>query len=466
MDGKPEPGASARLASFASALTLDAVPGEVIGHARNLILDALGCCIQGSTLPWTRLVRDMVLDEAGPAQSTIFGSQHRVSASQAVLVNATAGHAFEMDDIHRDSIIHAGSIVTPIALAIAEARNAMTGRHFLESVIAGYEVGTRVGSAASQSLLLKGFHPQGTTGTFAAGAAAARALNLDAKKTLHTLGTAASQAGGLMAAQEGAMVKRFHSGRAAQSGVYAALLSERGFTGIENVVEADYGGYLHAYSDDARPDRLLDGLGERWETAAVGYKPFAAVTSIHTALEALSRIIEQNNLTPSDIANIHAYVSEPTYQHCAWEYRSQSVTAAQMNLFYGLAVMALDGAAFVDQFDEDRIRDPQILEFISRIDATNDAEINALGPQSRHTARLVVTTVDGASHELTVSTRKGSPDNPLSQNEIEKKFRSNASSLLADSEIDELQSLVLRVDELENVTALLPFLSKSQESNN
>jgi len=430
------------------------VPAEVVAHTRYLILDAIGCCLQGSTLPWTGLVRDMVLAEAGPAQSSIIGSVHRVSASQAVLVNSTAGHAFEMDDIHRDSIIHAGSIVVPVALALGQMRGAMSGQHFLESVIAGYEVGTRIGSAASQSLLLKGFHPQGTTGTFAAGAAAARALELDPAKTLHTLGSAASQAAGLMASQEGAMVKRFHSGRAAQSGVYAALLSERGFTGIENVVEAEYGGYLHAYSDDPRPDRLLDGLGSRWETQAVGYKPFAAVTSIHTALEAMASIMSTHNLRPDDIERVDAYVSEPTYQHCAWPYKSQSVTAAQMNLFYGLAVMAIDGAVSAAQFTPERINEPQILNFIDRITATSDDTINAAGPAARHTARLAVTTRDQRVHELTLETRKGSPENPLGEAEVEDKFRANAGTVLNDDRVEELRNAVMGLAEARDTEAL------------
>jgi len=452
------PGASATLARFASELRLAQVPAEVIAHTRYLILDAVGCCVQGSALPWTAIVRDMVLAEAGPSQSTLIGTPHRVSASQAVLVNATAGHAFEMDDIHRDSIIHAGSIVVPIALALGEARGGMTGKHFLEAVIAGYETGTRVGSAASQSLLLKGFHPQGTTGTFAAGAAAARALELDPSRTLHTIGSAASQAAGLMASQEGAMVKRFHSGRAAQSGVYAALLSERGFTGIENVIDAEYGGYLHAFSDDPRPERLLADLGERWETAAVGYKPFAAVTSIHTALEALASIMSTHDLTADDIKHVDAFISEPTYQHCAWPYRSQSVTAAQMNLFYGLAVMAIDGAVSAAQFQSDRISDPRILNFIERISATSDAAINAGGPMARHTARLVVTAADGRTHELTVETRKGSPENPLTEADVEDKFRANAGTVLSDARVDEVFELVTGIDAVDDIGRLAACL--------
>src|SRR5205085_9417146 len=131
----------------------------------------------------------------------------------------------------------------------------------------------------------RGFHPQGSSGVFVSAAAAAHMLALDAQGTQHALGIAASQAGGLMAAQEGAMVKRLHSGRAAQSGVYAALLAQDDFTGITDVLEAGYGGYLSSYSGKPNAARVTDGLGTAWEAAKVGYKPHACVTSIHAALD-------------------------------------------------------------------------------------------------------------------------------------------------------------------------------------
>src|SRR5688572_3094076 len=165
----------------------------------------------------------------------------------AVLVNSTGGHAFELDDIHKESIVHAGSIATPVALALAERKGAVHGRDVITAMVAGYEIGHRVGNAATMSLFFRGFHPQGTSGVFVAAATAARALGLNAGEFQHALGIAGSQAGGLMAAQEGAMVKRYHSGRAAQSGVYSALLAQSGFTGIMDVLEAPYGGYLTTY---------------------------------------------------------------------------------------------------------------------------------------------------------------------------------------------------------------------------
>src|SRR5690606_13731165 len=148
--------------------------------------------------------------EGGAPAASLFGGGGRTSVSQAVLVNSTAGHAFELDDIHKESIIHPGSIALPVAVAVAEAAGKpVTGRDFVTAMVAGYEIGTRVGNAATMSLFLRGFHPQGTSGVFVAAATAGRLLELDAGAMHQALGIAGSQAAGLMAAQEGAMVKRF-----------------------------------------------------------------------------------------------------------------------------------------------------------------------------------------------------------------------------------------------------------------
>jgi 2-methylcitrate dehydratase PrpD len=171
-------------------------------------------------------------------------------------------------------------------------------------------------------------------------------LNLDADTFQHALGIAGSQGGGLMAAQEGAMVKRFHSGRAAQSGIYSARLAGDGFTGILDVLEAPYGGFLSSHTDKPNPRRLAEGLGTTWETLNVGYKPHATVTSIHSALDALLELMRDHDLEAGDIAGIEAGLSPMTHVHCAWEYKAQGVTAAQMNLYSAIAVIALrTGAA-------------------------------------------------------------------------------------------------------------------------
>jgi 2-methylcitrate dehydratase PrpD len=326
-------------------------------------------------------------------------------------------------------------------------------------MVAGYEVGHRVGSAATMSLFFRGFHPQGTSGVFVAAATAARALGLNAGEFQHALGIAGSQAGGLMAAQEGAMVKRYHSGRAAQSGVYSALLAQSGFTGIMDVLEAPYGGYLSTYSDKPNAARLTQGLGTTWETLAVGYKPHAAVTSIHTALDGLGEIMREQKLEAGDILKVEVGLSPMTHVHCAWEYKAQGVTAAQMNLYYGLAVIALDGVAFTDQYHEDRLRDPRILEFIERLTAYVDPEIERMGPAFRHAARVKVTTRDGRSAEKMPLHRRGSPELPLKPEDIEYKFRHVVRSCLAPADTDRVVALVHKLEQLDTTRELIAILA-------
>jgi len=447
------------LAAFASRLKFEDIPRDAVEHMKDCVLDSIGCCLHGVTLPWTRKVQEMVLAEGGLPAASIFGGGGRTSVSQAVLVNGTAGHAFELDDIHKESIIHPGSLAMPVAMALAESAGGASGRDLITAVVAGYEVGTRVGNAATMSLFLRGFHPQGTSGAFVAAATAGRMLGLDPAQMQHTFGITGSQAGGLMAAQEGAMVKRFHCGRAAQSGVYSALLARRGFTGITNVLEAPYGGYLSSLSDKPAPAKLTAGLGTVWETANVGYKPHAAVTSIHTALDALADLMRENQLAADDIVRVDAGLSHMTHVHCAWKYEAQGVTAAQMNLYYGLAVVALDGAAFVEQYREDRLRDPRILEFIRRIHASEDPGIEAMGPAFRHAARLKVATRDGRELSREILHRRGSPENPLKPGDVEYKFRNVARGCLAPRRLERVIELCRNLDRLADTRELTAILA-------
>lgn len=454
--------ATRELARFGAALRYDDIPAEVIARIKLSLLDSLGCCLYGATLPWTRKVAALAGQEGAKPVATLIGFGRKTSASLAALVNGTSGHAFELDDIHKESIVHAGSIATPVALGLAEmsTKNGkkISGRDVLTAMIAGYEIGHRVGNAATMSLFFRGFHPQGTSGTFVAAATAARMLNLDATRFQHALGMAGSQAGGLMAAQEGAMVKRFHSGRAAQSGVYAAQLAADGFTGILDALEAPYGGYLATYSDKPNPSRLTDGIGKIWETLNVGYKPHASVTSIHSALDGLAAIMREQELKADDIAKVEAGLSPMTHVHCAWEYKAQGVTAAQMNLYYGMAVIALDGAAFTAQFRESRLDDPRILDFIARISAHVDPEIETMGAPFRHASRVKITTRNNKVFEKLSLHRRGSPENPLSAEEVVHKFRNVVAPCMDETAAEDIIAAVNDFETLPDISTMMPLL--------
>ena len=454
------PDATRDLATFASGLAYAAIPAAVIQHAKLCVLDGIGVALHGATLPWTRIVQDMVRAEGGNGAASLWGRGERTSWSQAVLANSTAGHAFEMDDIHKDSVLHPNSLAVPIALAYAESVGGMRGSDVLTAIVAGYEVGTRVGNAATTQLFLNGFHPQGTSGTFVAGATAGRICGLDPAQMQHALGTAGSMASGLMAAQEGAMVKRLHAGRAAQSGVYAALLAQRGFTGITDVLEAGYGGFLSAFSRQPDIARLTEGLGSAWETLNVGFKMYPSVTSIHSALDALQTIMRTHRLAAKDIEAIEVRVGHMTYVHTAWTYQPAGVTAAQMNMFFGLATMARHGDVAVDDFVEDRLADPALMDFMRRITVHEDAGIEAKGRSARHACRMTVTTRSGQTLHEAVHDRRGSPENPVGRDALEAKFRRNVRACLPDADAARVMALVADLETLDSTQELTGILAQ------
>src|SRR3977135_3676022 len=206
----PDISATRALAEFAAALSYDDLPELVIGRLRECILDALGCCLFGVTLPWTRMLIDLANEEGGHARARVIGTPLKTSVSQAVLIGATAGHRFEMDDIHAAAHLHAGSPAPPTtaAPALADTLPAVSGRGLIAAVAAGYEVGLRVGLAATGRLFMRGHHFQGACGPFVAAATAANLLKLSPEAARHALGIAGSFGAGLMAGHEGARAKR------------------------------------------------------------------------------------------------------------------------------------------------------------------------------------------------------------------------------------------------------------------
>jgi len=455
--------ATRALGDFIAGLRYADLPAEVVAKAKECTLDALGCCLFGVTQPWTRMVLDMVAEQGGAPQACVPGTAFRTSVSQAVLVSSTAGHGFELDDIHAAAHLHPGSLCVPVALALGEWQGKADSRALLAAIVAGYEVGLRVGLAATGSHFMRGYHFQGTCGTFAAASTAAHMLALDGGQACHALGIAGSQAAGLMAAQEGAMVKRMHSGRAAQSGVYAALLASRGFTGISNVLEAPYGGFLSSFTDASQPASLTEGLGARWRILEMGYKPYASAASTHTAIHSLGSIMNDNALQADDIAEIILHCSTMAHRHCGWPYKPQGVTSAQMSLFYTLAAMAFDGEVLTEQFGESRLADPALLNFMKRIRIEIDVAFDAGGDAARHESRMTVTTCDGRRFERHARHRKGSPQNPMTTQERHGKFRRLAAPALAPAAVEHVITEVEALERSAGIRALISALRKSDD---
>lgn len=446
------------LAQFVAELTYDKIPPPIIKHIKLCVLDTIGCGLFGSILPWTRIIVNFVQDLGGMQESTVWGHHFKVSAPNAALSNGTAVHSFELDDLHKTAIVHPGGIAITSALAMAEHIGGCDGKEFLTAVVTGYEVAIRVGMSVGTSHLQRGFHPTGTNGTFGAGAAAGRILRLDTEKMIHDLGISGSQAAGLMASQYGAMVRQMHVGRAAQSGVYGALLAQRGFTGITNILEADYGGYCKVMADVSDMDKLTTGLGKNFEVGRVGFKPYAAGGSTHTAHEAVKFIMEKNSLTADMIDQITIHATTATYHHTSWEYKPRGIAQAQMNMQYVVAVTALEGDIFIDQFTEEKINDQKIIEYSRKVEVIPDPDLDKLGPEFRHAIIAEIKTRNGRTFSERVDTAKGSDKKPLTIDEVIHKYKILAGKILREERVVKLQDMVLNLEKVFDVRELAKLL--------
>jgi len=450
------------IAEFAAGLTYGRIPAEVVARLKLLILDSLGCALYGTELPWSRILMATLggLDETRAC--AVWGTDCRLSAPHAALVNGTLVQSFELDDVHRAGVLHVGAVTLPALVAVAELRPGMTGPDFLRAALAGYEIGPRVGLCMGPEHIGQGWHSGATVGVFAAAAGAAAGLRLSVDQTVHALGIAGTQAAGLMAAQYGAMVKRMHAGRAAQSGLYGALLAEAGFTGIVDVFESPYGGFCSTFSrshDRFNLGELTAGLGERFETFGVALKFYSCVGSNHTTLDAIRTIAARRPFRADDVAKVTVHGSQATVDHVGWPYQPQGLTSAQMNLPFCVATLLAEGDVFVDQFSEAMVTDPRRMAVAAKVEVVHDPAITARGAKLRHMVRVDVQFNDGTRESETVEAPRGSEHKFASEADVVEKFRKLARRACGDTQAERIVDLVLGCDKLADVGILVSAIA-------
>lgn len=462
MDASPTTLIAPKLGEWVSRLKLGDIPPEVVQHLKTCMLDSLGCGLFGAAQPWGAFAGNVAVAMSGGGTSSLFSRPEKVSPTDAALANGTAIHGFELDDAHVASSLHPGAVTVPAVLAVAEARD-VSGAEVLVALAAGYEVGLRVGVCAGVSHSTSGFHVTGTVGTFGAAAAAARALQLSADQIAHAFGIGGTQAAGLYSARTGAMTKRFHAGRASQSGTMAAFLAQQGFTGSLDVVEAPFGGFMSTMHGQFAPDTVLDGLGVRWETARVGLKPYASCASSHTIVDSV-RDLRRRGLVADNLVRLTVRMSKKGQLNVGWPYQPGEVITAQMNGYYIAAVTLLDGDAFIEQFAQDRLADPRILALLSRIEIVHDPELDRGGPGKRHAVHVDAVLRNGQTMSAYFEQRRGSANHPLSASETEQKFRRLASTSLSGPDADDVMQLVQEIEREPGVARLMSLLALNSAS--
>jgi 2-methylcitrate dehydratase PrpD len=449
------------IAEFVANLRYEDLPSEVVDRIKLLILDSLGCAIFGVELEWSRILLQTLRAVDGTDGCTVWGTDQRLSAPHAALINGTLVQSFELDDVHRVGVLHVGAVTLPGLFGIVETRPGLTGRDLLTAAVAGYEIGPRVGMCMGQEHIGQGWHSGATVGVFSAAAGSAAALRLPADKVVHALGIAGTQSAGLMAAQYGAMVKRMHAGRSSQSGLYGALLAENGFTGIVNVFESEYGGFCTTFSrstDRFNLEDLTSGLGTRFETLRIALKFYSCVGSNHTTLDAIRMMQARKPFGADDVERIVVHGSQVTVDHVGWKYRPEGLTSAQLNLPYGVATLLLDGDAFVDQFTEEKVADPERMRFADIVEVVEDPAITARGRTYRHRVRVEVFLKDGTHMEETVEAPRGSEQKFASAEDVIEKFRKLAGRRIPPARVDRIVQLVMGAERLEKASDLTAAL--------
>lgn len=459
-----------KLSEFVSSLDYKGIPSDVKSHLHLCLLDTIGCGLYGSTLPWgQKLIKAVqgMTNEYGAGGVSVFGQENKFAPDHAALINGTLIHSFEFDDLHKTAVIHPGAEVVPVVMALAqhlinEGEN-VSGEQFITALAAGYEVGCQVGMLTGSEQLEKGFHPSATSGVFGAAAAGAKLLNLSGDETLHAIGIAGSQASGLMSAQYEAMVKRMNPGKSAQSGLLSALLARQGFTGITNVLEAEYGGFAKVFADRSIDSGACNRLGEVYETLNVGFKPYPCCGSNHTTIDLIMELLEERNapLTADMIEQIEIETTTATKHHVGWDYKPSGTIAAQMNLSYATAVSMLDGVCFVDQYSNDRIDAQDVKDLIKKIKVNINKDFDALGREGRHLVRLNLKLSNGDVITKDRKHAKGSMYFPLTEEEVEKKFFHLANTLYSSAEAEEKLKEIKAIGNAKNVQDVLNGLRGS-----
>ena len=442
------------LAEFTASIRPDALPPEVRRQAARLVLDALGCAMAAWTedAEKSRIARDIAALYPAEAGAHVMGTKGApVQPAFAALANGILINAADNDDTHKRALLHVGSVMVPTALALAEARG-LSGRAMLAALVVGYEVAVRVGMAVMPTHY-RFWHSTATNGTFGAAAGAAHAMDLDADGVQRALGLAGTQAAGLNTFFEsGDMTKSIHPGKAALNGILSAQMAALGATSPPGILEHPKG-YLAAFSLEPKAAALTAGLGTEWEILQNGFKYFPSILASHSPIQATLAIVAKHKPDPKRIISI----TNETYATVKSHFSNKDVTSvmgARVSVPYCIAAAAVDGELTQRQFAPGRVNDALIRQVLARTEVVPDAELNKLYP-TKFPARVTITLDDGTKLTETVLLPKGDPGAPLSDAELEAKYRDNAEPLLGKAGAAALRDAIWRLDDAPDVADLV-----------
>jgi 2-methylcitrate dehydratase PrpD len=436
------------LARFVAGADPRRLPGPVRHEAKRALVNFLGCAIGASRHDTVSRALAALSPFAGPPQATLLGRSERLDCLHAALLNGMASHTFDFDDTHLKTIIHPSGPVAAALLALAEYLP-VSGGAWIHAFALGVEVECRVGSAVYPSHYDVGWHITGTAGVFGAAAAAGRLLGLSEAQLVWALGIAATQASGLRE-MFGSMCKPLHPGLAARNGMVAALLARENFTSTTQGIEGRRG-FANVLATERDYARITGGLGETWELAANSYKPFACGIVVHPVIDACLQLRSEQRLDADRIEAIELTV-HPLVLELTGKKTPRVGLEGKFSVFHSAAVAIIDGAAGEAQYSDARVADPRVVALRARVVAVVDPAL------AEDAAWVRISLKDGRMLERFVAHALGSLARPMSDRDLEDKFRALCAPILAAEAIERLLSACWQLEQSPDAGAL-PRLS-------
>ncbi|MDI6754339.1 MAG: MmgE/PrpD family protein [Thermodesulfobacteriota bacterium] len=446
------------LARFVLNTTLADIPAQAQEIGKRVILDCLGVALAGSRDPLAKIMTGFIKELGGRPKVSVWGKKFKTSGPLAALANGTFGHALDYDDINRSMRGHPTVPVLPAALAMGEELGA-SGRKVLEAFLIGVEVETKLGAGINPHLFEGGWHPTAILGAMGAAAASAKLLKLSLEKVCFTLGIAASLASGLRQ-NFGSMTKPLHAGHAAQNGVTAAKLAQKGFTADREIVEAKLG-YANAFAGAGKYDlnKIVANLGQPFDiiSPGVGLKRYPSCARTHPAIDAMLDMVVQNDIHSEDVKSIScagSYTTPTMLIHS----RPRTALEGKFSMEFCLALALLERKVELPHFNDQKVQDPKIQRYIPKVSFFIRPDLNNIENSGNPSTTVKILMKDGREFTKTVDEARGTPGNPLTQEEVRDKYRQCVKGIQAKKEMEKTIEIVENLEALKKISALADLL--------
>lgn len=453
------------LIGYVGELRYEDLPQEVIDSAKKSILDTLGCVMAGSSAEGCKTLVDLTKEWGVKPEGTILVFGGKVPAPDAALVNATLARACDFDELHKEGGGHVSATIVPAALVMSEYSQALKhkvidGKKFILGVVLGTDLNVRLRRAGKEMACRGGWQAE-TFAPLAIAALGGKLLGFDRQRTHDAMGIAYQQCCcNVQAVVDAGLTVRLGQGLAARAGVFSVILADRGFTGAKDILDGEFGLYSLYTHGSYDPEILMGGLGKRFESMNTRIKQYPSCGLTHPAIHGVLDLALYHSIKGENVANIVVRAGTYGYNLCGCgeaKFKPQSVIDAQFSYAYTTATALVRGKVSIDDFTEDAIRDPRVLELAQRVKVEFDPEKDISGKITQST-NVEINTKDGKSFKKCVDKVKDS----MSWDELSEKFRDcNRFSVnpMAGGDVDHVIQAIINLELVRDVTDLARMLS-------